>query len=208
MNTVLPRWVAPLRAQAHYRSGFSLTEILVSLAILGVATAALIIGQIYGMKMFNVTATKLGAAQGARTTLGVVRDDVRAGKMLYVGTGTGANFTNIVPGFPQEGNALRIFPTSDTNSHVTYYLDSSDQKLKRRFSGTGAIEVIAPYITNTAVFRAEDYAGNILTNAVNNRIIRMTLDFYQWEFPVAQAGVGSFYDHYRLQTRISRRAID
>jgi hypothetical protein len=36
----------------------------------------------------------------------------------------------------------------------------------------------------------------------------MMLDFYQWEFPVAQAGAGAFYDYYHLQTRMTRRTIE
>jgi hypothetical protein len=58
------------------------------------------------------------------------------------------------------------------------------------------------------VFRAEDFRGNILTNDRNNRVIRMMLEFYQWEYPIASAGPGGMYDYYRLQTRITRRLIE
>jgi hypothetical protein len=67
---------------------------------------------------------------------------------------------------------------------------------------------VAPYITNQLVFQAEDFQGNVATNYVNNRIIRLTLEFYQWEWPLAQAGSGSMYDFYQLQTRMARRLIE
>jgi prepilin-type N-terminal cleavage/methylation domain-containing protein len=188
-------------------SGFSFTEILVALAILCVVTAAMMACQLFGMRMFNVTATKLGASQGARIALGRVRDEIRSGKTLYVGNGRNGGFTNVAPGQAHEGNALRIYPTAATNNYVTYFLDATEQKLKRQASGSTQ-EVIASYITNQLAFRAEDYAGNAMTNDVNNRVIKMSLDFYQWEFPVAQAGLGAFYDYYHLQTRISRRTIE
>jgi hypothetical protein len=189
-------------------AGFSFTEILVALAILMVVTAAMVACQLFGMRMFNITATKLGASQGARSALGRVRDEIRSGKILYVGNGNGLGFTNVPSGRAREGNALRIFPTAATNRFITYFLDPSEQALKRKSSDSPDTEVIANYITNQVAFRAEDFAGNPLTNDVNNRIIKLTLDFYQWEFPVAQAGRGAFYDYYHLQTRISRRNIE
>ena len=65
-----------------------------------------------------------------------------------------------------------------------------------------------PFVTNYFVFDAEDYLGNVLTNNSNNRIIHMTLQFSQWEYPVAGVGNGAMYDYYQLHTKVTRRAID
>ena len=65
-----------------------------------------------------------------------------------------------------------------------------------------------PFMTNYFVFDAEDYLGNVLTNNSNNRIIHMTLQFSQWEYPVAGVGKGAMYDYYQLHTKVTRRAID
>jgi prepilin-type N-terminal cleavage/methylation domain-containing protein len=189
-------------------AAFTLVEIMVAMAIFSLVVVAVLYGQLFGMRLFNVTATKLSASQGARAALNRVRDEIRSGKMLYVGSGNGGGFTNIPDNQPQLGNALQIYPTANTNSFVRYFLDMGDQKLKRKANAGGRIEVIASYITNLNVFRAEDCAGNVLTNDDNNRVINMTLDFYQWEFPVARVGAGAYYDYYRLQTRITRRAIE
>jgi hypothetical protein len=158
--------------------------------------------------MFNITATKLSASAGARAALNRMRDEIRSGKTLYVGMGNSTGFTNTAANTPCQGNALQIYPTTATNVFVRYYLDAPAQKLKRVANGGSKAETISSYITNQVAFYAEDYAGNILTNEQNNRVIRLSLEFYQWEFPVAQAKVGAFYDYYHLQTRIARRTIE
>jgi hypothetical protein len=61
--------------------------------------------------------------------------------------------------------------------------------------------VVANFVTNLIPFRAENYLGQVLTNNQNNRVIRMNLEFYQWEFPEE-------YDYYGLQTKVTRRAIE
>ncbi len=104
------------------------------------------------------------------------------------GNGDSDRFTNIVLNGLRQGNALQIYPTTDTNVFIRYYLDPASHCLIRTTSGGGQVEVLAPYLTNRIAFIAEDYAGHTLTNDQNNRVIRMVLDFYQWEFPVAQRG--------------------
>ena len=78
----------------------------------------------------------------------------------------------------------------------------------REASGSGQALVLAPFLTNQIAFIAEDFKGNTLTNDQNNRVIKVVLDFYQWEFPVAQAAAGAFFDSYHVQTRITRRTIE
>lgn len=71
--------------------------------------------------------------------------------------------------------------------------------------------IIGTYITNQAVFTATDYTGtNIMTNNVNNRVIQITLYFSQWEYPIAVIGSNDInaYEYYRLQTRVTRRALN
>ena len=181
---------------------------MVAMAIFALVIFASIYSQLFGMKMFILTQSKLTAAQGAEKVLNLVRDEIRSGKIMVVGNGDGSSFSTIQSNAPHRGNALQIYPTTATNNFVRYYLDLTDQKLKRVASGSTNISVLASYITNQIVFAAEDYAGNALTSDQNNRVIKMTLQFYQWEFPVARAGVGGYYDYYRLQTKITRRTIE
>ncbi len=177
---------------------------LFSLVIIGV-----IYSQMFGLRLFNVTSAKLSAGDNARKVLNAVRDDVRSGKILYVGMGDSTHFTNIVGNGLRQGNALQIYPTTDTNVFIRYFLDRTTQSLKRTTSGNvGQVKVLAPFLTNQIAFRAEDFQGNVLTNNQNNRVIRVVMDFYQWEFPMAQVGTGAFFDYYHLQTKITRRAIE
>ena len=190
------------------RSAFTLGELMTALGLFSLVVIGVVYSQLFGMRMFNVTSTRVAASDNARKVLNRVRDDVRSGKLLYVGNGGSAGFTNIPQNGLRQGNALQIYPTTASNVFVRYYLDVATQSLKRTTSGTGQVQVLAPYLTNQIAFVAEDFGGHTLTNDQNNRVIKMVLDFYQWEFPVAQAGAGAFYDYYHLQTRLTRRTIE
>jgi prepilin-type N-terminal cleavage/methylation domain-containing protein len=190
---------------AQFRA-FTLTEIMTSMAIFSLVILGVLYSHLFGLRLFNISATRLSASQSSRTALDRVCDDIRSGKLLYIGNGSSSGFTNVTLNNPRLGNALEIFSSTSTNNFVRYFMDPGAKALKRFDSGSGSVQVIAPFITNQIVFTAEDYAGNALTNDQNNRIIRMDLDFYQWEFPVAH--VGAYYNSYHLQTRISRRNIE
>ena len=198
-----PRW-----ALRGGQTAFTLAEFMVAMCIFALVIFAVIYSQMFGMKMFTMTQSKLTAANSARIVLNTVRDEIRSGKTMVVGNGGSNFFSKILSNAPHLGNALQIYPTTDTNNFVRYYLDLNDQKLKRKTSGSAQLQVLASYITNQIVFRAEDYAGNVLTNEQNNRVIKMVLQFYQWEFPVMIAGQGGYYDYYKLQTRMTRRTIE
>lgn len=205
---LLPAIVLPRRARRSGQLAFTLTEFMVAMCVFALVIFAVIISQMFGLKMFSMTQSKLTAANGARVVLNRIRDEIRSGKTMVVGNGSSNSFSTILSNAPHMGNALQIYPTTATNTFVRYYLDPSDQKLKRKASSSGQPEVLASYITNQIVFRAEDYAGNVLTNEQNNRVIKMTLQFYQWEFPIMVAGQGGYYDYYKLQTRMTRRTIE
>ena len=50
-------------------------------------------------------------------------------------------------------------------------------------------------------FTAQDFSGNVLTNNQNNRVIHLTLEFYQ----PARFLLGA--DYYKLETSMTRRAL-
>jgi prepilin-type N-terminal cleavage/methylation domain-containing protein len=196
----------PSARSSHGRRAFTITEIMTSMAIFSLVILGVLYSHLFGLRVFNICATRLSACQSSRAALNRVCEDIRSGKLLYVGNGDSTGFTHIPLNSPRLGNALEIFPSVSTNVFIRYFMDASTKALKRFDSSSGNMQVIAPFITNQIAFSAEDYAGNTLTNDQNNRIIRLDLDFYQWEFPVAQ--VGAYYDSYHLQTRIARRNIE
>jgi len=187
---------------------FTLVEIMVVSALFFLLLAGLIGAQMFGLRLNLISQTKLSATASARNALSRVRDEVRSGKILYVGNGNASSFTHIADDVPRLGNALMICASTNTNNYVLYFRDPADSCLKRITNGSPRVEMLASYITNQYVFQAEDYRGLALTNDQNNRVIRMTLQFYQWEYPVARVGSGGMYDYYQLQTRITRRLIE
>ena len=146
---VSPRW--PLRSG---QMAFTLTEFMVAMGVFALIILAVIYSQMFGMRMFIMTQSKLTAANGARAVLNRIRDEIRSGKTMVVGNGDANSFSTILSNAPHQGNALQIYPTTATNTFVRYYLDLSDQKLKRKTSGSNQLEVLASYITNQIVFRS------------------------------------------------------
>jgi hypothetical protein len=69
---------------------------------------------------------------------------------------------------------------------------------------------VANYVTNFYCFFAENYQGVVQTNYVNNSVIHVVLQFYQWQFPIGIIGGSSAnsYNYYSLNTRIDRRDGD
>ena len=181
---------------------------MISTALFGMLMAGVLGSHLFGMRLYRITETKLSATASARSALNQVRDEIRSGKMLLVGSGDALSFNATPDNSNHVGNALQIFGTTNTNSFVRFFLDPTDGRLKRVASGGGGSRIVASYITNRIAFAAEDFQGNVLTNNQNNRVIHLTLDFYQWEFPIATAGAGAMYDYYSLHTRVTRRSIE
>jgi prepilin-type N-terminal cleavage/methylation domain-containing protein len=187
---------------------FTIPEMMIVMAIFSLLMVALMACQLFGARLKVYSETKLTATAAGRMALNQVRNEIRSGKILTIGTGDGLSFTNIPDNTVQVGNALEINPTTNTAGYIRYYLDTNDNSLKRVTSLNAQPQTLASFVTNRLVFQAEDFRGNVLTNDQNNRVIRMTLEFYRWEYPIATAGSGAMYDYYRLQTRITRRTID
>ena len=116
-----------------------------------------------------------------------------------------------------QGNALQIYQTTNVGlPYSIYYLDTSTSTnylMLETFTSTGTnLTTLASYITNQIVFDAEDYLGNTMSNSLkNNQVYHVTLQFYQWEYPIAFIGTNTGlneYDYYQLRTKVSRRALD
>ncbi|MCX8090668.1 MAG: prepilin-type N-terminal cleavage/methylation domain-containing protein [Verrucomicrobiae bacterium] len=190
----------------HAATAFTLPEVVVVMALFSLLLTALITTQLVGLKMHRISETKLTATSEGREALTVLRDEIRSAKMLYVGNGNASSFVAITNNQAHIGNALQIWPTTNLARFVRYYVDANTRTLMRFTNGQAT--PVAGFVTNTLAFRAEDFRGRVLTNTQNHRVIRLTLEFYQWQFPLATAGQGGMYDYYRLQTRVTRRAIE
>jgi prepilin-type N-terminal cleavage/methylation domain-containing protein len=198
-----------LRNGATARAAFTLPEMMITAAIFSLLVIAGVYSHVLGLKMSNFTQTKLMATHNARAALNTTRDEIRSAQTVVVGNGNNTNFTGIADNLPQQGNAIQVYPTESTNTYVRFYVDTNSkaQTLNRVVSGKTNIQVLANFVTNQIPFRVEDFNGIVLTNDQNNRVVSMTFEFYQFEFAVLQSGKPAFYDYYRLQTKVARRAV-
>jgi type II secretory pathway pseudopilin PulG len=212
----------PSRSRRKNTSAFTLIETMISISVyLVVFIGVMVAIQIFALRIYTLAATKLSATEYGRKALDQIRDDIRQGTMLQVGnvpaSGNLSQFSPITNSSVAQGDALQIYYTTNLGaSYSIYYLDQSipgTNYLKQytiNSSGVSTTNILVGYITNTIVFDAEDYLGNVVTNnPKNNQVYRMTLQFYQWEYPIGFIGGHGFnaYDYYQLRTKVSRRAI-
>jgi Tfp pilus assembly protein PilW len=185
---------------------YTLTEIMVTMAIVVMVLAAVISCHLLGLKLFELTKAKLGASDDARRAIGLLISEIRSAKFVRVGSGDLADFKEVGVNTPHVGNAVQVYASTNTNFWVRYFLDSSDQKLKRATNGASVAAVIASSISNQVVFSAEDFTGKPLLNNSQDYVIGLNMQFYQLQYPAVEIGPGKFYDYYQLQTRVTPRA--
>jgi len=190
------------------RLAYTLTEVMVASAIFSLVILGSLSANIFGLRLYGITKAKLGASDEAREAVSRLVNEVRSAKIVRVGNGGLTTFTNIPMGTPQAGNALQIFPTTNTTEFIRYYWDVTDSQFKRTTDAGGTSIVVANYVTNQIVFRAEDHLGNLMTSGQNNRVINLMLEFYQIQYPIVEIGPGGLFDYYKLETRITRRALE
>jgi len=199
-----------MNTRQHQRNarprGFTLVELMITCAITLVIVTALMCSYMYGMRMFEVVKPKLATSDQARHTLSKMVQEVRSAGSIQVGTGSETRFTPVGINTLQQGNSIQIFPNVETtNMFVRYYLDPSDDTLRRISYLDRESAVMARDVTNAIPFTAEDFAGNVLTNRQNNKVIGLYLEFLSAPYTTGKKGPGSLYDYYRLRTRITRR---
>jgi|SRR6185312_12918731 len=189
--------------------GFTLTEMMITMAIFGLVVTGILSLHIFGLKLNRMVDVKLQATEDSRRALGKLVTDIHSAGVVKVGTGDASTFTEAAFNTAQRGNAIQIYPIKTNTTHfIRYYLDTSDNQLMRLDSAAGTPAFVSGWVTNTQVFSSEDFSGNVLSNSLNNRVIGIDLEFYKLDNPSIQFGHGSYYDFYRLQTRVTRRALE
>jgi type II secretory pathway pseudopilin PulG len=208
------------RARRRNVRGFTLAEMVITVGVfLFIFTGVMVAVQIFGLRIYTLAATKLVATAGGRQAMNQIRDQIRGGKMVYVGNCSSpinSSFALIGTTNSQAGNALIIYPTTNTTWYSIYYLDTrTTTNCLIQFNVSNSVttytKTLAKYVTNQIVFDMEDWQTHIVTSeqSLDNRLlIRVTMQFSQWEYPLAfVGGVGlNAYDYYQLRTRVFRRA--
>lgn len=182
--------------------GFTLPELLTAVTVFILLTGGILSAHIFGLSMFQITETKLIATEAARKAVGKMAEEIQTCKSTLVGNVTNGVFAALLDGQTQQGTGLLIYPTTNNASYIIYFVNPSDQTFRRTTSTPGTAAVLAESITNTVVFRGQDYLGNVLTNNQNNRVIHLDLEFYQPQLYMQGA------DYYKLETSVTRRALE
>jgi len=192
------------RTSGRYR-GFTLVEIQMAIAILFLIVAVAGSIHFFGLRMFQSTRMMLEATDDARNFIGSVRDEIRSCTIVQVGKGSYSSFAEIPDDTKQIGNALQIFPGTNLTRYTIYWHET-DNTLRRWDTTTRKLTTICDNVTNVMVFAAQDFAGNVLTNNENNRVIEITLKFLQ-EGSKNAAQKGGLHNYYQAQTKVTRRKV-
>ena len=187
--------------------GFTLSEIMIAMTIFVIVVGAIMTAHLFGLRMLQANTNTLTATTWSRTVFGKLANEVRSSSSVLVGNldttnGAGPTFDELMSGEPQQGNALMIFPTNNKSNYIFYYVNAADQTFRRITDQYTNALILAYQITNTVVFTAKDYSGNLLLSSANsnNPVIHLTLDVSQPP-SYLQNGYG-----YQLKTSMTRRA--
>lgn len=183
-------------------AAFTLSELLIAITVFLLLVGGIVGANLFGLRMYQIAENKLDATDRARKALGKMTDEIRACKTTWIGSVSNGVFVARLDGELQTGGGLLINPTTNAASFIMYFLNPSDQSFRRTTSAPVTTTVLAQHITNSVIFCAEDCLGNVLTNNQNNRVIHLTLEFFQ------KPRQGVVADYYKLETSVTRRALE
>jgi len=189
-------------------NALTIVELMVTMVVFGLTIVALIYSNLYGMRQDELVNSKLGASDSSRRGFEVLMRDVRSAKIWLLGNGNLSSFTPVANGSAQQGNALKVCLSTDTNTYILYYFDTSARQLRRGHSGAGATKMIAQNLTNAMYFRAEDYRGVMQYDLSHKDVIHVWMEFAQFQYPMTKVGPGYYYDYYKMEFRLTSHVPD
>jgi prepilin-type N-terminal cleavage/methylation domain-containing protein len=194
------------------RHGFTLIEIQITMLIFSMVVLAVVYVNMIGLKLDQLTNSKLGASDDTRRTMGLMSKEMRSATGFAIGNGTGGStFTQIPGGTTQRGNSLRIYTSQDNSRYVDYFFQAMtlpsgqiEGQLRRRYVADTTSTVVAKYLTtNSMFFQEEGFDGTVKTGYDYKSLVHVTLDFYQFQFPMTRVGTGYYYDEYMVDYRLT-----
>jgi hypothetical protein len=183
------------------KTGHTVTELIISMSVFSLVVIGILACHLAGLRFNWFIQPKIENAQYARQTLSRVVEEVRCATSVQVGSGTSTTFVPAGATNLQAGNALRVYPSTNTSQYIYYYHDSAAACLKRiPLLGSSAVS-IADSVTNDNVFAMEDFSGTALTNSQNNAVLSILLQMRR-NLPIKGAS-----DAYQIAAKITRRGI-
>lgn len=209
-----PRCGSPSRQ----RDGFTLAELLIAITVFILLLSGILSAHLFGLSMYRITETKLNATSDARQVIGKMANEIRTCSSAEVGDikditvktvvfgvtnlVTTKGFAGFLDGDKQQGSSLMIYPSTNKTRFINYFINPSDKTFRRTTSDLGSATIIAERVTNRMAFSAQNHLGQILTKNLNNRVIHLSLEFYQSPRYMQVA------DYYKLETAVTRRALE
>ena len=196
--------VSSSAGETRRTGAFTLTEIMVTMAIFALVAVGLLGLQIFGMRMSYISANQLISTAGSLKALDQIRNQVlESSNNVQVGNYSNSVFTSTMGSADPSGNALMI--SNGPSSYSLFYLDASTNTF---YELTGSavgnqLTALAHSVTNQQVFQVQNYLGDPLTNNAQNYTIQMTLQFPQLDYTVPNGT--NVYNYYQLQTRMTPR---
>ncbi len=185
---------------------FTLTELMVSMTIFTMVIAGMIAGHVFGLKVFQLTRSNLGAADSGQMLNTLLGTDVRAAQTVKIGRGDERSFQELSPQEVQQGNAIQLYASTDTNDFIRYYVSEADKKLVAISSDGSRNRIVSEGLLGPNVFLAEDATGRTLTNRQSSFVLAVNLQYSKVPGSDAPVGKGKYYDAFRWQMKFALRS--
>jgi prepilin-type N-terminal cleavage/methylation domain-containing protein len=185
-------------------AGFTLPEMMVTLAIFSMVVLAVVSVNLFGMRMIELTEPKMLADAESRSFFNTFLQDVRSANRVRVLDGA-------VPA--NRGNVLELelwFPTHWLTNYVRYELDArstdlfrSEVRVQNGVASSEDYQLLASGISNSGVFTLEDPSGNLVTGQLGRMLVGISLQFSQL-YPTGYAvGEEQRFKPYQLRTKVA-----
>lgn len=187
----------------RFQCGFTLTELMVTMAIFFVTMGALLSFHLFGLRLMNSVQPDTANIDKAVTVMNQLGQEVRSARNWRIGFGSANSFYPIMANQNQQGSALQIYPTNNEAIYIRYYLDTADAKLKRVTDNKRNPVAQAETVQNPTLFQAEDMSGNAVTNYQSSTVLAITLQLDR-----GLRTFGNCVNYFELKSRIISRAAD
>lgn len=181
-------------------AAFTLPEALIATSVFLLLVIGIISANLFGLRWYQIGQNEIVATDSAREAISKMSGELRNCNNALVGIVTNGAFVAHVNGELQSGNGLMIYATTNTNSYVLYYVNTSNENFIRFSSDQGSNYTIAEFVTNHSIFQSQDYTGRVLTNLQNNFVIHCSLQYYYTPPQTPGSTV------YQIQTSVAPRS--
>lgn len=192
--------------------GFTLPEMMVTLAIFSIVVLGVVSVNLFGMRMIELTEPKMLADAEARRFLDEFVRDVREARNVILMNGTTPS---------SEGDLLQLeyrAASDDLTTYITYELDAAFQELIRYETDENGVSsparLVASGIANTGIFRREisGALGDLTSNQVplanldsGRSVIALQLVYSRLHPTHYEVGPHQRFKSFTLRTKVAYR---